>query len=52
MKELFEHAAFIRPIEDLPLCGAHATRGKYAWSRGDEFLRQHATFSATCASWS
>lgn len=44
---LFEHAAYIRPIEDLPLVRARMRRrrGRYAWERrGDEFLRTHAAF--------
>src|SRR5436190_17705734 len=34
-RKLFEHGAFIRPIEDLPLLLArmHRPRGKYAWER-------------------
>lgn len=46
-RSLFEHAAYIRPLEDLPLVRARMRRrrGKYAWERrGDEFLRQHAAF--------
>jgi uncharacterized protein YcaQ len=46
-RTLFEYAAFIRPIEDLPLIRARQRRrrGKYAWERqGDEFLRDHAAF--------
>jgi len=44
---LFEYAAFIRPIEDLPLMRARMRRrrGKYAWERqGDAFLRENAAF--------
>jgi uncharacterized protein YcaQ len=46
-RKLFEHAAYIRPIEDLPLLRARMRRrrGKYTWERrGDEFLREHAAF--------
>jgi uncharacterized protein YcaQ len=46
-RALFEHAAYIRPIEDLPLVRARMRRrrGKYAWERhGDEFLRRHSVF--------
>ena len=46
-RALFEHAAYIRPIEHLPLVRARLRRrrGRYAWERqGDEFLRAHATF--------
>lgn len=40
-RSLFEHAAFIRPIEDLPYIRARMRRrrGRYAWERrADEFL--------------
>ncbi len=46
-RALFEHAAYIRPLEDLPLVRARMRRrrGKYAWERrGDELLREHAAF--------
>lgn len=46
-RALFEHGAYIRPIEDLPLVLARTRRrrGKYAWERrGDEFLREHSAF--------
>ena len=46
-RTLFEYGAYIRPIEDLPLLRARMRRrrGRYAWERrGDEFLRQHASF--------
>lgn len=46
-RALFEHAAYIRPIEDLPLVRARMRRrrGTYAWERrGDEFLRRNAAF--------
>jgi uncharacterized protein len=46
-RKLFEHAAYIRPIEDLPLLRARMRRRrtKYAWERqGEEFLRRHAAF--------
>src|SRR6266540_3542108 len=46
-KRLFEWAAFIWPIEDLPLVRARMRRRrqKYAWERrGTEFLREHAAF--------
>jgi uncharacterized protein YcaQ len=44
---LFEHAAYIRPIEDLPLIRARARRRRrtYAWeTRSDDFLRENAAF--------
>jgi uncharacterized protein YcaQ len=46
-RKLFEYAAYIRPIEDLPLMRARMRRrrGKYAWERrADEFVREHAAF--------
>jgi uncharacterized protein len=46
-RKLFEYAAYIRPIEDLPLMRARMRRrrGKYAWERrGDEFVRTHGAF--------
>src|SRR5216110_1230421 len=47
-KRLFEHGAFIRPIEDFPLILARMRRkrtGKYAWERrGTEFLQKNAPF--------
>jgi uncharacterized protein YcaQ len=47
-RKLFEHGAFIRPIEDYPLILARMRRrrtGKYAWERrGTEFLRKNAAF--------
>jgi uncharacterized protein YcaQ len=44
-RALFEHGAFIRPIEDLPLVLARARRprGKLRWERhADEWLRENA----------
>ena len=44
---LFEHAAYIRPIEDLPLIRARMRRRRrsYAWeARSDDFLRENAAF--------
>jgi uncharacterized protein YcaQ len=47
-RRLFEHGAFIRPIEDYPLILARMRRkrtGKYAWERrGAEFLQKNAAF--------
>ena len=47
-RKLFEHGAFIRPIEDYPLILARMRRkrtGKYAWERrGAEFLQKNAAF--------
>jgi hypothetical protein len=47
-RKLFEHGAFIRPIEDYPLILARMRRkrtGKYAWERrGTEFLQTNAAF--------
>lgn len=46
-RALFEHGAFIRPIEDLALVRARMRRrrGKYAWERrGDEFLRENEQY--------
>jgi len=47
-RKLFEHGAFIRPIEDYPLILARMRRkrtGKYAWERrGAEFLQRNAPF--------
>jgi uncharacterized protein YcaQ len=46
-RKLFEYAAYIRPVEDLPLIRARQRRrrGKYAWERqADAFLREHAAF--------
>jgi uncharacterized protein YcaQ len=46
-RKLFEWAAFIWPIEDLPLIRAQMKRrrGKYAYERrGMEFLRENASF--------
>jgi len=47
-KKLFEHGAFIRPIEDYPLILAQMRRkrtGKYAGERrGTEFLQKNAAF--------
>jgi uncharacterized protein YcaQ len=44
-RELFEHGAFIRPIEDLPLILARARRprGRLKWEqRADEWLKTNA----------
>ena len=44
---LFEHSAYIRPIEDLPFIRARARRRRrtYAWeARSEEFLRENAAF--------
>lgn len=44
---LFEHSAYIRPIEDLPLIRARMRRRRrtYAWeTRSDDFLRENAAF--------
>jgi len=47
-RKLFEHGAFIRPIEDYPLILARMRRKrtrKYAWERrGAEFLQKNAAF--------
>jgi uncharacterized protein YcaQ len=46
-RALFEHAAYIRPIEDLPLIRARMRRRRrtYAWeARSDDFLRENAAF--------
>jgi hypothetical protein len=46
-RALFEHAAFIRPIEDLPLIRARMRRrrGTYAWeAQSEAFLRENAAF--------
>src|SRR3989442_6651499 len=47
-RKLFEHGAFIRPIEDYPLILARMRRkrtDKYAWERrGAEFLRKNGPF--------
>jgi uncharacterized protein YcaQ len=46
-RKLFEHGAFIRPIEDLPLLLARMrrTRGKYAWERrAADFLAANRDF--------
>jgi uncharacterized protein YcaQ len=47
-RQLFEYAAFIRPIEDYPLILARMRRprtGKYAWERrGLEFLEKNDEF--------
>ena len=46
-KQLFEHSAYIRPIEDLPLIRARARRRRrtYAWeTQSDDFLRENAAF--------
>jgi len=46
-RNLFQWAAFIRPIEDLPLVRARMRRrrGRYAWERrGDEFLKANAGY--------
>jgi uncharacterized protein YcaQ len=44
---LFEHSAYIRPIDDLPLIRARARRRRrtYAWeTRSDDFLRENTAF--------
>lgn len=46
-RKLFEHGAFIRPIEDFPLVRARMKRprGKHSWERrADEFLETNKSF--------